>query len=147
MHTIKPVLLFALLLLAACGGGGQSDAFPPELKIVVLHDPGVESGSGRYYAADGSIHMGDVYPFPLALAHELGHALGVPHNLNPACVMYPTASTVAFVGGPCPEEVAVALGAPFPMQVVSHLAVDGALLAAIDFWNDALGRTQFVVSR
>ena len=148
---MRALLLALVLVLPACGAGGEIQKFFSPTVIQVRVVTSLPNGwVGRFHSEGGDsfldIHV-DILESSILLrtvVHELGHSMGLEHGPDPACSMYET-NISGGNWGICPQEVAAAAAAR-----TSRLTVEAPLLAATTEaalqWNVALGRTQFTIT-
>jgi hypothetical protein len=145
-----------LLPFAGCGLAAPSDPEPAvcgpnaEVEIRLVEEIGgsrlAETDRCQNPTSITVLDGLDIYRQRRAIAHELCHAAGlVEHEDDPECYLYETIIPIT-PDEPCPHELArmQAAGGEFRVRIVSpELAY--ATGWAVEFWNEALGRTAFTV--
>ncbi len=146
----------AFLVLLGCGGAGgpESQADCPVNQNVLLNlvaslPDGV--GSSDRCVGDGFTYLKIHAGLPQGsrrrvIAHELGHAAGLPHAFdNTGCVM--DQAVYATPGPLCPEEVA-AMASALGTRILDLFPGPGLfddVVAAADMWSLAVGRPLFAI--
>lgn len=155
---MRTVAILALAFLAACGGGSGSEPRPPDglevgppltgavyvVPVPVGYFPDSRLAEYDEMNGDGWIRVrqdivdGNADLTRRLIRHELGHALGLSHSADAACVMHPDAFANPTLEL-CPHEVAHAQAFPITLTVYLSLApgISGPSHDAADEWNVA----------
>ncbi|MFM8980625.1 MAG: hypothetical protein ACKOSS_09225 [Planctomycetia bacterium] len=157
MSWVRATLAWlGLLLLAACGGGlrlTQDDCgVPTSIRVVQVDTlPEGRVGQTDRCAQGGTLvelrsdSLGGIYGIRLA-AHELAHAAGFSGHLgDPDCILYEVSFDL--LPPPCPQELAYMQSVVGPLLVTDSVTSrPGLVQAAMDYWNQSLGRALFLAA-
>lgn len=137
---------FVLVLLSACGGGGDTTDAPMDAPVVVVFGALDDSRSGQCDWESGSPVTITIDPAfaqggyeDAVLRHELWHALTriKDHAENPSCISYTPAPDP--LRGACYEERLQVVRSPFVPIRVSFPDDPDALVRAAAWWNQTMG--------